>query len=82
MSAGVAKRLLSHANADVCSTMLLQSITFGSALFVLHSINFKIATNAMMLGCRGVLYTLCTVLSSKGVLSTPLQTRGKYQLGV
>ncbi|WP_158081026.1 hypothetical protein [Moraxella lacunata] len=35
----------------------------------------------MMFGYRGVLCTPYTVLSSKGVLSTPLQTRGKYQVG-
>ena len=35
----------------------------------------------MMCGRRGVLSTPCIVISSKGVLSTPLQTRGKYQVG-
>ncbi|MGK8253372.1 hypothetical protein [Moraxella lacunata] len=51
------------------------------ALFLLlHLKNFKITTNTMMCGRRGVLSTPCTIISSKGVLSTPLQTRGKYRV--
>lgn len=40
----------------------------------------KIATNAMMFGCRGVLYTPIKLIALKDVQSQSLQTCGKYQV--